>query len=72
MTEQETQLELPLIERLIIVLVNSFVPFSLGVFFASAIFLYGYMDFAQIISTAITKSCAVPLVGAFLSAGIVQ
>lgn len=44
---------------LIDVLVGSFVPFSLGIFFASAIFLYGYMDFAQVISAAIDKNCGV-------------
>jgi len=44
---------------LIDLLVGSFIPFSLGIFFASAIFLSAYMDFAHLITAAIEKNCGV-------------
>lgn len=49
----------PLRQRIFAMAFDSVMPFSLGIFFASVIFLYGYMDFAQVISAAIDKNCGV-------------
>ena len=72
MTEQETDNFLnrlvdrllnppvaPLRQRLFAIAFDSLIPFSLGVLFASAAFVFCFIDFAQVISAAITKSCGV-------------
>jgi len=57
MPEQQT--EKSRFDGLMDILAYSAVPFTVGVFFASFIFLYGYIDFAHLISAAIEKNCGV-------------
>lgn len=49
----------PMRQRLFAMAFDSLMPFSLGVLLASAAFVFCFMDFAQVISSAIIQSCTV-------------
>lgn len=49
----------PLRQRIFATAFNSIMPFALGILFASVVFAVCFIDFAQVISAAIEKSCVV-------------
>lgn len=46
-------------QRIFAMAFDSIMPFALGILFASAFFAVCFIDFAQVISAAIDKSCGV-------------